>query len=63
LKFRRDESLAKTMSSFCCEQCHKRDYIFLRVHDVLSKDYGKLTVRRLERVKTVHVPVWRDAVL
>jgi len=63
LKFRQDENLARTMSCFRCDGCGKRDYMFLRVLDPSIEDHGKLTVRRLVRVKTVCVPVWRDDVL
>jgi hypothetical protein len=63
LKFNEDDSLDRIGAKIRCEQCGRRDYVFLYVKDPSGADVGKLPVRRLERVRTVQVPVWKDGVL
>ncbi|MGO4440073.1 hypothetical protein [Rhizobium sp. RAF56] len=63
LKFNEDISLDQIGAKIRCEQCGRRDFIFFYVKTPAGADYGKLPVRRLERVRTVQVPVWRDETL
>jgi hypothetical protein len=61
LKFRRDMSLDRLAGKFRCEKCRRGDYMGLKVQLPYGEDFGKLAIRRLDRLK--QVPVWKDDVL
>jgi len=46
---------------FPCSKCQKSDYIDVRVYTPLQADYGRLAVRRPDRV--VKVQTWRSVKL
>ncbi len=45
---------------FCCEKCKKKDYLRAEFELPWPADTGKLRIRKLERIKTVLKPVWKD---
>jgi len=46
---------------FPCSKCQKSDYIDVRIYTPLQADYGRMSVRRPDRVVKVHT--WRSVKL
>jgi hypothetical protein len=53
-------SMAQSMR---CDHCGNNEYLEARCAAVHGSDFGKLKIRRLEGIKTVKVPIWREDVL
>lgn len=50
-------------SAMKCDNCGHSDYMTAARKKVNASDFGRLKVRRLEGIKTIRVPVWREDVL
>ena len=46
-----------------CDHCGHNEYIKAECDSVQASDFGKLKIRRLDSIKTVQVPIWREDVL
>lgn len=58
-----DVALWDVAPSFKCERCKTGEFLRADWKHVYGPDVGKLTVRRLIRVKTVNIPIWKDEVI
>jgi hypothetical protein len=53
-------SMARGMK---CDHCGHNEYMAAECEKVNASDFGRLKIRRLEGIKTVKVPIWREDVL
>lgn len=49
--------------SMKCDHCGHNEYVDARCDTVQRSDFGNLKIRRLEAIKMVRVPIWREDVL
>ncbi|OJF91738.1 hypothetical protein AX761_22055 [Rhizobium sp. 58] len=45
---------------FRCEKCKHKTYLQAGYFSIYGPDIGKISLRRLVRVKVIHKPIWRD---
>jgi hypothetical protein len=58
-----DIALWDIAPAFSCERCQTGEYLKADWRHVYGPDFGKLTVRKLVRIRKVEIPVWRDEVI
>lgn len=49
--------------AFRCEKCQTGEYLRADWQHLYGPDVGRTTIRRLVRVKTINVPIWRDEII